>query len=236
MPFGLRSVALASSPAAAGREGAGDVPVRIVLVGDSTVTDKSGWGKAFADRLAPGVFCTNMARGGESSKSCIDQGRWTNALAARPTVVLIQFGHNDMPGKGPKRETDPGTTYRANLVRFIDEVRAAGARPILVTSIPRRNFKDGRLVGELAPYVEVVRAVGTEKKVPVADLFKRSIEVIERMGPEASEKLGPVGDDGRGDHTHLSQAGKELTAGLLADEVRRVAPDLAPLFRKGKDP
>jgi lysophospholipase L1-like esterase len=58
--------------------------------------------------------------------------------------MLIQFGHNDMPGKGPERETDPKTTYRENLSRFVDEARAAGAQPILVTSIPRRNFRDGK--------------------------------------------------------------------------------------------
>ena len=232
----MKALILGASLAAAGLAAAADGPVRIVLVGDSTVTDHSGWGQAFADRLAPGVVCSNLARGGQSTKSYLDEGRWTNALALHPTLVLIQFGHNDMPGKGAKRETDPATTYRANLARFIDDARAAGARPILVTSIPRRNFRDGRLVGELAPYVEAARAVGGDKKAPVADLFRRSVEVIERMGPEASEKLGPVNKDGRGDHTHLSQSGKELTAGLLVDELRRIAPDLAPLFRKDEEP
>ena len=210
---------------------AADAPVRIVLVGDSTVTDKAGWGRAFADRLVPGITCTNTSSGGQSTKSFLDGGRWEKAIALHPTHVLIQFGHNDMPGKGPNRETDPKTTYRANLIRFVDEARAAGAQPILVTSIPRRSFKDGKLVGELAPYVEAMRGVAADKKVPLVDLYARSVEAIERLGPEASEELGPIGKDGKRDHTHLADPGKELTAKLLVAELRKVVPDLARVFR-----
>src|SRR3954451_14965237 len=112
-----------------------DAPVKIALAGDSTVTDKSGWGLAFAKRFGPGAEVTNFAKGGQSSKSFRDQGNWKKLLEAKPDWVLIQFGHNDQPGKGPERETDPKTTYRENLARFVDEARAAGAKPILVTSL-----------------------------------------------------------------------------------------------------
>lgn len=214
--------------------GAEETPsIHIVLVGDSTVTDTAGWGKALAERLQPGVRCTNTASGGQSTKSFLDGGRWAKALALRPTHMLIQFGHNDMPGKGPNRETDPKTTYRANLIRFVDEARAAGAQPILVTSIPRRTFKGAKLVGELAPYVEAMRAVAAEKKVPLADLYTRSVEVIEKLGPEASEELGPIGKGGKRDHTHLAKPGMELTAHLLVEELRKVAPELARCLRTG---
>jgi lysophospholipase L1-like esterase len=213
------------------RDVAAATPVHIVLVGDSTVTDEAGWGKAFAEMLVPSVRSTNTARGGQSTKSFLDGGNWKRALELHPTQVLIQFGHNDMPGKGPHRETDPQTTYRANLIRFVDEARAAGAQPILVTSIPRRTFRDGKIVGELAPYVEVMRKVAKEKGVPLADLFARSIEVLERLGPEASEAWSPVSKEGKRDHTHLADAGKQQTARLLLAELRRVAPELAPCFR-----
>jgi pectinesterase len=119
--------------------------VRIVLVGDSTVTNEGGWGGAFARRLAPGVECLNHAKGGSSSRSFYG-GRWTKALADKPDYVLIQFGHNDQPGKGPQRETDAATTYRDFLRKYIDEARAVGAKPILVTSVVRRQFDpDGSL-------------------------------------------------------------------------------------------
>src|SRR6187399_2452045 len=93
--------------------------VHIVLVGDSTVAEGGGWGPGFRDAFGPDVRVTNLALNGRSSKSFLDEGAWAPALAARPDYILIQFGHNDGPGKGPERETDPATTYRANLTRYV---------------------------------------------------------------------------------------------------------------------
>ena len=122
-------------------QAAAPTKTRVVLAGDSTVTDTAGWGAAFAKRLAPNAECVNFSSGGQSSKSFRDSGRWKKALEAKPAFVLIQFGHNDMPGKGPNRETDPETTYRENLIRFVQEARAIGAQPILVTSMARRILR-----------------------------------------------------------------------------------------------
>src|SRR6185436_9399819 len=91
----------------------------IVLVGDSTVTDDSGWGIGFKQLVGPGATVTNTAANGRSSKSFIDEGKWASALALKGDYYLIQFGHNDEPGKGPERETDPRTTYTANMRRYV---------------------------------------------------------------------------------------------------------------------
>src|SRR4051812_27282735 len=55
---------------AAGGRGGDDAAGRVVvvLVGDSTVADGSGWGPGFARRLGAGAVCVNMARSGRSSK------------------------------------------------------------------------------------------------------------------------------------------------------------------------
>src|SRR5262245_33600096 len=136
--------ALLSIPLAAGAQPR--PAVRIVLVGDSTVNDEGGWGPGFRAAFGADVEVTNLAKNGRSSKSFRDEGLWQPALAAKPDYILIQFGHNDVPGKGPDRETDAATTYRANLARYIDEARAVGAKPVLVTSIVRRNFEpDGTI-------------------------------------------------------------------------------------------
>ena len=55
--------------------------VKIVLVGDSTVTDKSGWGVGFAALLDDGVKCVNLSQGGRSSKSYRSEGWWDKAMA-----------------------------------------------------------------------------------------------------------------------------------------------------------
>ncbi|MFZ2492883.1 MAG: pectinesterase family protein, partial [Thermoanaerobaculia bacterium] len=79
---------------------------RIALAGDSTVTDKSGWGRGFEAHVGESAALLNLARGGRSSKSYVDEGHWAALLARKPTHVLLQFGHNDVPGKGLDRETD----------------------------------------------------------------------------------------------------------------------------------
>ena len=217
---------------------AADAPVarkpRVALAGDSTVTTTAGWGAAFEELLGARGECVQLARGGQSSKSFRDSGNWAKVIEAKPDYVLIQFGHNDMPGKGPNRETDPATTYRENLGRFVDEARAVGAVPILVTSMARRTFDKGKIRGELAPWAEAARAVAAEKKVPLVDLFARSVALLEKLGPEGSAAYDPVTTDGRPDHTHLSPDGAKAMAKIIAEELRKVEPGLAGLLAKGE--
>ena len=99
-------------------------PVRVALVGDSTVADDGGWGPGFRAGFGPPVETINFAANGRSSKSFRAEKRWEPVLAAKPDYVLIQFGHNDVPGKGPDRETDAATTFRQNLTA----IRGGSAR------------------------------------------------------------------------------------------------------------
>ncbi|MEZ0385667.1 MAG: pectate lyase [Verrucomicrobium sp.] len=169
--------------------------VRIALAGDSTVTDTAGWGFGFKKAVAAGVLCQNFAGGGQSSKSFRSTGMWAKVLASKPDYVLIQFGHNDMPGKGPNRETDPATTYAENLRRYVRETREAGAKPILVTSLVRRIFNrdgSGQLRGELAPYVEAMKAIAAELQVPLVDLYTLSLNHAVKLGPDGVAPYEPL--------------------------------------------
>jgi pectinesterase len=203
--------------------------VRIVLVGDSTVTDEIGWGLGFKQRVADRADCINLARNGRSSKSFIDEGLWARALEARADFILIQFGHNDMPGKGPDRETDPRTTYRVNLGRYVDDARRAGATPVLVTSITRRLYGDGgKVQSDLWDYVTAAKAVAAEKGVALIDLHGKSIELLERIGPAAALEFDVAKADGTADTTHLSKSASTAFGAVVADELARAVPSLAP--------
>src|SRR4051812_15119 len=134
---------------------AADRPIKIVLVGDSTMEDFTGWGAGFRQFVNEGAEVYNTAQRGRSSKSFRTEGHWDKALALKGDYYLIQFGHNDQPGKGADRETDPATTFPENLARFVDEVRAQGGQPILITSLTRRNFSKtspGHIDSSLTPY------------------------------------------------------------------------------------
>ena len=222
------------NPNAADRAGA--KKIHLVLVGDSTVNDRTGWGSGFKQFLTAGAECTNTAQGGRSSKSFIAEGHWAGALALKGDYYLIQFGHNDEPGKGPDRETDPATTYAQNMARYVDEVRALGAKPILVTSLTRRNFdpaQPGKLKPNLGPYVEAVKKLAAEKQVPLIDLHALSVALCEKLGPGETAKLNPPKADGTPDTTHLDAAGSVVFARLVVDELRRVAPELASVLGAG---
>jgi lysophospholipase L1-like esterase len=205
---------------------------RIALAGDSTVTDTAGWGAAFAKLLGPNAECLNFARGGQSSKSFRDSGNWKKVIDSKPAFILIQFGHNDMPGKGPARETDPATTFPQNLTRFIEEARAIGAKPILVTSLARRTFDNGKIRGELKPWADAATKVATEQQVPLVDLFTRSVDLHNKLGIAESDTFNPPGKDPKTpDHTHLNAHGAEVIAAIIAEELCKVAPDLAKLLK-----
>jgi lysophospholipase L1-like esterase len=210
--------------------------VRIALAGDSTVTDASGWGPGFAARLGPDAEYLNLARSGRSSRSFVNEGHWKKVLEAKPDFILIQFGHNDQPGKGPDRETDPATTYREFLARYVDEARAINARPILMTSLARRHFTaEGKIRSDLGPYAEAVKAVAAEKQVPVIDLHALSIELLERLGPQASAEFDPKPrEDAKTaapDKTHLSPKGSAAFGTLVAEALKKAEPALVPYLK-----
>ena len=201
-------------------------------MGDSTVTDELGWGLGFKRRVQDRADCVNLARNGRSSKSYFDEGLWTKALQSRADYILIQFGHNDMPGKGPERETDPRTTYRTNLARYVDQARAAGAVPVLVTPLTRRIFdKDGQIASDLEEYVAGVKAVAVEKGVALVDLHARSVALLNAIGPTASLDYDAVRADGTADKTHLSAKASTEFGAAVADELVHVVPALAPYLK-----
>ena len=208
-------------------------PVRIVLVGDSTVNAGGGWGTAFCALLTAHVECLNAARNGRSSKSYYDEGLWKAALNLHGDYILIQFGHNDMPGKGAARETDPDTTYSANLRRYIQEARDAGVRPVIVTSLSRRSYQNGKLVLDLDAYAKAARRVAEEEEVPLIDLNAESVKLLQSMTQEQADQFDalahPDADGKKGpDRTHLNAAGAAVFGRMVANDLAKLCPELGP--------
>jgi lysophospholipase L1-like esterase len=211
-------------------------PVKIVLVGDSTVNAGGGWGKGFCVIMTPNVTCINEALNGRSSKSFIDEGAWKKALDDRGDYYLIQFGHNDMKGKGPERETDPETTFAANIRRYIRDARAIGAVPVVVTSLSRRNYRNGVLVQDLKEYSAAAKRVGMEENVTVIDLNAMSVKLLEGMTQTQADEFNATGhEDERAenkkspvDRTHLNAKGQALFGRMVADTLVRTQVELGP--------
>jgi len=197
--------------------------IKIVLVGDSTVAEGGGWGPGFRAALlgqkqGDRYEVVNLALNGRSSKSFRDEGAWAPALTAGAKYIFIQFGHNDGPGKGADRETNPQTSFHANMSQYVEEARAAGAIPVLVTSIVRRNLTaDGRVkVDTLAPYAEEVRRVAAEEQVPLIDLYALTRAQCEGLGPAGCGEFNAKAADGSADTTHLSAKGQAEIGAIVA--------------------
>ncbi len=95
--------------------------------------------------------CINDAKGGASTKTYYDAGLLGEGARDKPDYMLIQFGHNDeeSPQHLP-RETNLQTEYPANLKRYVEEARAHGIIPILVTPLTRRYYgEDGKIHSDL---------------------------------------------------------------------------------------
>ena len=231
-------------------------PVRIILVGDSTMANTSGYGDAFCARVNRGNTCINLAKGGRSSGSFRAEGRWDEvegllrgAAAYRATYVLIQFGHNDQPGK-PGRSTDLKTEFPVNMTRYAQEVKALGGVPVLVTPLTRRTFKDAVLANDLVPWADVIRATAAAQHVPLLDLNADSYAAIQAMGQDEADTLamvprpadygvppaaGKVEVAGAAktafDRTHLGVKGSAYFSRMVMEELKRAVPDLAGQFK-----
>jgi lysophospholipase L1-like esterase len=206
--------------------------VRIVLVGDSTVTDQAGWGRGFKQFLTDQAECINTAQGGRSSMSFMKEGRWTNALALKGDYYLIQFGHNNEPGK-PGRSTDM-PTFISDMTRYVDDARAQGAKPVLVTPLTRRQWDksdSGRIKSSLTAYADEVQKIASDKKVPLVDLHTRSLELCEMTGREGCYAFSPRKGTNEIDNTHLNAQGSVLFARLVVEELVRAVPELKRCFR-----
>lgn len=208
--------------------------VRVLVVGDSTVCNYPvehhcrGWGQYLQEHFQPAVRVINLARSGRSTKTFRKQGLWKKTLDAGPDFVLIQFGHNDSHAAGRPESTDAGSDYADYLRQYIDEARAAGAVPILVTPMHRRTFAaDGRLADKLKPYADAMKRVAEEKQVGLIDLHASSGKLFQQLGEAGSAKLA----NKPGDRTHFNEVGARQMTELVLKELPTAAPNLAKHMR-----
>lgn len=215
-------------------------PVTLYTIGDSTMAPNTkcdedpgdpgrGWAEPLQQFFDPAqLVVRNCAVSGRSTKSFIDEGRWQKVLdrIVPGDLLLIQVGHNDAKKSDPKRYTDPETTFKENLRRFVNEARGKGATPILATSIVRRQFgKDGTLRDSHGRYVPAAAEVAAELNVPLVDMNHLTGELVLKYGPEESKKLYLYVEpnvaerfpDGNADDTHLCIRGAEEFAALFAE-------------------
>jgi lysophospholipase L1-like esterase len=220
----------------------------IHLAGDSTVAPAkpeehplTGWGEHLAEYVPDEV--RDLAIGGATTASFVDEGRWDALLhgVRAGDWVLVQFGHNDQ--KEPELLAARGG-YRRHLESFVDDVLALDATPVLLTSVERRLFDDGRLARSHGAYPQAVRDLASERGVHLIDANAFTRWLYEWLGPDRSRELfvhlepgeAPGWPEGAADDTHFNHEGGRAVARFVArslDGIRRVG-EREPAWGKWK--
>jgi lysophospholipase L1-like esterase len=222
------------------------------LMGDSTMTDyanygedymterfpQMGWGQSLPQFLLPdslkkislfdvdSLVVVNKARGGRSSRSFFEEGRWAEIYnQLQPgDFVIIQFGHNDASESKQERYVSlPG--YKEFLRLYVNQTRQKCATPILIASVCRNYpWEDNKLGNSHGDYPQAMKDVAQEMDVYLIDLTEISANHFTQMGREyvtANYFMNlPAGKfvaypDGLTDNTHFQPEGAEAVARLV---------------------
>ena len=212
---------------------------KIYTIGDSTMANKPepdqnperGWGQMLPLFFNKDVQIENHAANGRSTRSFRDLGHWKPIyeVLKMGDYVFIQFGHNDGKITDPTRFTNPHSSFRQNLIRYVKESQEKGAIPILFTSIARRKFNEnGVLIDSHGAYTLETRLVAQEFNIPWVDMQYFTELLEESYGPENSKDLHlqyekgehPYYPEGINDNTHLSVLGATEIAKIAAEQIR----------------
>jgi lysophospholipase L1-like esterase len=169
--------------------------------------------------------------------------------------VMMQFGHNDSspineaesvpPQARRARGTIKGVgeetqeieniltkkhevvhSYGWYLRKFIADIRAKGATPIVCSLIPRKGWTDGKANRNRDDYAGWAAGVARTEGVGFVDLNEIIARKYDELGADKVEPLF-----GATEHTHTSLIGAELNARCVVAGLKALAPDpLAPFL------
>lgn len=200
-----------------------------------------GWG----DEISPyfntdKINVVNRAVGGRSSRTYY-HFHWPTVLSMiKPgDVVLMQFGHNDsgplddparargtLPGNGEEtrqidnpitRKSEVVHTYGWYLRQMVEQTREKDATPVVLSLIPRKIWKYGKIRRE--EYVQWAREAARQEHALFVNLNEIVAEQYDAMGPQAVDGL--FGDP----HTHTNLAGAELNAKSVVEGLKGLRHD-----------
>jgi len=235
---------------------------KVHTIGDSTMseykpaaTPKRGWGmylQAFFN--TDSVQVNNRGKSGASTRTFYEsEALWPSVKQQMSAgdYLIIQFAHNDEKCKGEDvyiknaslraagqdtltdmRGTEPNTTYKAYLGKFIHEAREMGVTPILMAPICRAYFlpdgtinDEGRhVLKEHKNYVQCMREVAEAMLVPFLDMTAASEELFEHAGQAYCMQHY----FNCGDKTHTGAEGGMAVASLAYNLINQ-SPELAEM-------
>jgi lysophospholipase L1-like esterase len=200
-------------------------PIRIALLGDSTVADLAvnenhfyGWGQGMYDYFNAAAQIINLASPGLGTKNFLGSDQEARMLAIKPDYVLVDLCYVDA-FNGPPEVITTLQEYEDNLKAILEEIRGFNGTAILLTPQALWYFDENDQTAAAYPDRNaVIEKVAAELQVYLIDLSSLSIDLLNQLGKDGSQYLYK-------DWLHFSEKGAEVMAGLV---VNALPPSLGP--------
>lgn len=240
---------------------------KVYLIGDSTMADYSndydpgkdymktrypitGWGQVFQSFLitdslckvkniikTDSVFVYDRARGGRSTRTFFQEGRWRSVYEQlkKGDLVLMQFGHNDAAKNKTERYVNI-EGYKEFLRLFVSQTRDKGAIPIILTPVARNYPWHADVLNDVhGDYDQGPKDIANEMKVHLIDLNLKSREYFTKMGKDFVTEnyfmnlpsgLYEAYPDGQKDNTHFQPRGATEVARLVFEGLQELSSNI----------
>ncbi|HSY61167.1 MAG TPA: hypothetical protein VK796_04780, partial [Cytophaga sp.] len=169
----------------------------------------------------------------------IKEGRWDKVLSSlkEGDYVMMQFGHNEgsrpdtskagyrgvLKGTGedtvqltwPDGSIEVVHTYGWYIKKFISDAKAKGATPIVLSMIPRNEFRDGKVLRAANDYGKWAKESAEQGDTFFIDLNAITADKYDQWGAEKVKQFFP------GDHTHTNKEGATINAASVVEGIRQ---------------
>ncbi len=216
--------------------------------------NRYGWGMKLSEEFN-NVNVNNLALSGRSSRSFLTEANYKTLTEniSSGDYLIIQFGHNDektdeatYPGLGTYPGLDMSTldsngknnnnqySYEWILLnKYIKMAQGKGAVPVLITPITRRASDGTANYNQHTPYQQALLSLSQQYNIPVVDMTSITAELYTNLynsgGADATAAMHCYADAAHTsiDNTHLSNAGAQKIAGIIADELKNLGLSLS---------
>ena len=192
----------------------------------------------YLGRYTHKIAISNQAMAGRSTRTFIKEGRWDKILATLKAgdYVMMQFGHNE----GSKPDTSKNGyrgvlrgigedtvvltwadgkletvhSYGWYIRKFIRDAKEKGANPIVLSLIPRNDWKDGKVLRSVNSFGQYAAEVAKQEGAWFIDLNSITADKYDAMGAEKVKPFFPQ------EHTHTNYDGARINAASVTEGLQ----------------
>jgi hypothetical protein len=193
----------------------------------------ASWGQQLPRFFLPGIIIANEAESGEDASSFTGELRFAKVMSLiKPgDYFFMQFNHNDQKvNERTGIAQVPLDKYKEILTGYVNDVRAKGATPVIVTAQHRMTFDDaGHIKNSLADYPQAARDVAAATHTALIDLTAMSETMFNAMGPDGAKRAFmqypahtfPGQNNAYADITHFNNYGAYELARCIVHGIRK---------------